>query len=45
MLAPRYFGHFQVIEKLQLPPNSRVHPVFVVSNLKRVDHAAAVHTS
>lgn len=42
-LAPHYYGFFQVIGRvgvvsynLQLPPSSRIHPVFHISLLKKV---------
>lgn len=48
-LAPRFFGHYQIIEKvgtmvyrLALPPNSQIHNVFHVSMLRK--HLGPVHT-
>ena len=42
-LAPKYYGPYKVLQrigsmgyKLELPPSSRVHPVFHVSFLKKV---------
>ena len=46
-LAPRYYGPFQILRRigaaayeLALPEDSRIHPVFHVSQLKRVVGAA-----
>ncbi|XP_016704249.1 uncharacterized protein [Gossypium hirsutum] len=48
-LSPKYYGHFPVIQKvgavvytLQLPQNSRIHPTFHVSQLKK--HVGSAQT-
>jgi hypothetical protein len=51
-LAPKYYGPYKVLQrigsmayKLELPPSSRVHPVFHVSCLKKViDNKIPVQT-
>jgi hypothetical protein len=51
-LAPKYYGPYKVLQrigsmayKLELPPSSRVHPIFHVSFLKKVmDNKIPVQT-